>query len=305
MISNVRPDDPCPCSSGLRYAECHQEIDEAAPDRVLDVARRQYARRWKGNASYYEAQGVYRQLAAHLLSNEKVTRAVDIGCGRGEGLVALRDVMTWPGSRLVGIDENPDCLAAAAERLEIDKPAERLGRVGGVGREYDLKVVGGRLPPIAPIMVVQSDLLRPDPELDALIAAEGSYDAVTLWFTGIHAAREHDTEIKRQDLRGDRTLRMATDLAALEYAEAVVRPGGLFHVAIRGGTNDLPAFRVEVEGEMQALSEHGPVSLTDVSMWPYEEPTSGERIGVGAVDVSIQKAQTFVVSAIFRVVAGT
>ena len=52
----------------------------------------QYAERWSGNAAAYEAQGLYLRLAEHLASFGKFSRITDIGCGRGEGLVALRQI---------------------------------------------------------------------------------------------------------------------------------------------------------------------------------------------------------------------
>lgn len=301
MQAVTQPDDPCPCTSGLRYGDCHQRINEAPPSQTLDVGRRLYAERWRGNAEVYEAQGLYHRLAQHLSSFGRLARVIDIGCGRGEGLVALQGVPDAAGMLLVGLDENPDCLKAAAERLGINAPRNRLKRVDRGGRKYDLEVIPRRLPRVAPIVLAQTDLLRQDPELDSLIATAAPYDAVTLWFTGIHPAREHDEVTKGLKISSDRMHRMATDLAALEYAARFVRPGGCFHVVTRFAGTERSELQAEAEADMQALGEHGPVELAEVVFLPYDEPVSSTRIGVGGSALLSSSAETFAVSAIFRI----
>jgi SAM-dependent methyltransferase len=301
MQTAPQPDDPCPCTSGLRYGDCHQQINEAPPSQTLDVGRRLYAERWRGNAEVYEAQGLYHRLAQHLSSFGRLARVIDIGCGRGEGLVALQGVTDATGMLLVGLDENPDCLKAAAERLGISSPRKRLKRIGRGGRKYDLEVVPRRLPRLAPIVLAQTDFLRPDPELDSLIAEAAPYDAVTLWFTGIHPAREHDEVIKSLEITSDPMHRMATDLAALEYAARFVRSGGCFHVVTRFAGTERAELQAEAETDMQALGEHGPVQLAELVLLPYDEPVSSTRIGVGASALLRGSAETFAASAIFRI----
>jgi hypothetical protein len=178
--ASTHPDDPCPCNSGLRYGDCHRELNEADPDRVLEIGRRRYAERWTANAGAYEAQGVYDRLAEHLASFGKISRVIDVGCGRGEGLVALRKVMTGTQSLLLGLDENPDCLLAASIRLGVNNPQERLKRIDSHGREYDLEYIHGRLPTLQGTCLIQTDLLRSDDELEAALASVPSFDAVTL-----------------------------------------------------------------------------------------------------------------------------
>jgi hypothetical protein len=268
---------------------------------MLDIGRRRYAERWNGNATAYEAQGLYLQLAEHLASFGTFSRIVDIGCGRGEGLVALQNITVKTGSLLIGLDENSDCLKAAAQRLGVSSPRKRLKRIGRGGRSYDLEVVTGRLPQLAPILLVQTDLLRPDPELESVIATAAPYDAVTLWFTGIHPARQYDQITKLHRITSDRMHRMATDVAALEYAGAFVRSGGFFHVANRFAGNQPASLHTQAVSEMQALAEHGSVELVEVLLVPYNEPTSGVRISVGGT--ASEDADTFASSAIFRVVA--
>jgi len=150
------PRAPCPCPSGLPYGECHKPIIEASDADLLDVAHREYACRWESNALAYEAQGIYAWLAQGLSRFGPVRRVVDIGCGRGHGLAALRR-LTGDDGLLIGIDENPDCLAGAAQRLGLSPPARHLARVTALGRAFDVRPLPDMLPAPSPLILIQAD----------------------------------------------------------------------------------------------------------------------------------------------------
>lgn len=231
------PNAPCPCPSGLPYSECHKIINEAGDAELLDVAHREYARRWAGNSSAYEAQGLYARLAAHLAGHGPLRRVIDVGCGRGQGLAALWKV-TGEEGLLVGIDENPDCLAAAADLLGVSRPATRLVRVTAPGREFDVRPAPGRLSGKGPVVLAQADMLLPDPEFEQWLIGLAPVNAVTMWFTGVHPARQFDRLIRAVGIKDDRTHRMANDLATLDLAGAVLLPGGTLQIVGRGMAND-------------------------------------------------------------------
>lgn len=294
------PTDPtarCPCPSGLSYGECHKLINEAADADLPDVSHREYARRWEGNASAYEAQGLYGRLAAHLAGHGRVRRVVDVGCGRGQGLVELAKV-TGDGGLLVGIDENPDCLAAAAGRLGVARPAKRLVRAPGPGRQYDMVPLAGLLLEPAPVMLVQADTLLPDPEFEGWIGTITPLDAVTMWFTGVHPARQHDRIVVELGIGDDRTHRLATDLMTMHLATAVLQPGGLLQIVGRGMADSRQYVIDEAMDTMRDLATHGPFEVIDVAAFEYEEPTAGPRIAVGAPGLS--GFQRYATSAIMR-----
>ncbi|WP_457662530.1 SEC-C metal-binding domain-containing protein [Sinorhizobium medicae] len=101
MTVPSNPNDPCPCNSGLLYGECHQPVVEASDEDLLAVGHREYARRWEGNTTFYEEQGLYQSLAEHLAGAGQIERIVDVGCGRGQGIAALRALAN--GSHFFGV----------------------------------------------------------------------------------------------------------------------------------------------------------------------------------------------------------
>ena len=274
------PAVPCPCPSGLPYGECHKPIIEASDAELLDVSHREYARRWAGNSSAYEAQGIYRWLTDHLAQFGPVRRVIDVGCGRGQGLDALRE-RTGDQGLLVGIDENPDCLAAAAERLGVVGPARRLVRVPAPGRAFDIQPLPGGLPVLSPVILIQADMLLPDPEFEAWVVTLAPVDAVTMWFTGVHPARQHHRLMLSLGITDDTLHRMTNDLATLDLAGAVLPPGGLLQIAGRAMASDRRWLVGETTESMRALAEHGPFDVIDVELGEYEEPTRSPRIALG------------------------
>ncbi|MBY3290478.1 hypothetical protein HFO09_15580 [Rhizobium laguerreae] len=267
---------------------------DASDADLLAVGQREYAKRWEGNTTYYEGQGLYCSLAEHLSVFGPIERIVDVGCGRGQGIAALRALSN--GSHfLVGIDENPACLAGAAERLDVPAPRIRLKDKLIGPREYKLEHISGQLPDLAPVTLFHADILRADPEFEDWIVSLAPFDAITLWFTGAHGARQFDTLMSELDINSDRAHRMAIDLAALDLAGGVLAADGRLHVVQRGNTNHLPTLMEETRGEMEALASHGQFSLVDLRAFPYREPTTGPRIGLGR-----GVREGFALSAIFR-----
>src|SRR5471030_342324 len=78
-----------------------------------DTEKRTYHHNWVGNAENYAAQGCYELMAAQF-DELKPKRVFDVGCGTGEGLLALRRRF---GCHLLSIDENAYCLRHTARLL--------------------------------------------------------------------------------------------------------------------------------------------------------------------------------------------
>ncbi|WP_130754814.1 class I SAM-dependent methyltransferase [Sphingobium xenophagum] len=263
---------------------------------AIGRSRYDYARAWAVNAHHYEAQGLYRRLASLLTEHGVPHSLIDLGCGTGEGLAAMRAAMP-PHARLWGLDENPACLAAATARLA---PVERLAVRPAAADGYDLLYHPAETGGEAPVALIHSDLLRPDPGFAETIALAGPVDAMTLWFTGTHGAREDDRLIATHRLCSDELYGLAVELTGLGLAGDWLRPGGLFQLVGRAAHPDdatiLTAFRARLLG----LAEHLPLSLIALDLVPYTEPAGGGAMLVAQDRSSAPPARTVAVSAIFR-----
>lgn len=284
----------CPCGSGFAYRACHQPVVEAPPEARLDVARRAYARSWAVNAACYAAQGLYRRLAQHLASHRPGPRLVDLGCGRGDGIAALKREL---GGHVVGIDENPACLAAAALRLELPGAAQRLHVVSLGDDGYDLACSDGDLTMLADNMLIQSDLLRPDA---ALASALPAVDAVTLWFPGTHKAREHDRQAGAMRLATDERYAVAVELAAVGLAARHLKTGGLLQIVDRAAHRDPAVIAAAFRHRFDAMALATPLRLIELAVIAYREPAAGASVAVHALDPGRRRLPTAAVSAIFR-----
>src|SRR5690606_11804480 len=87
------------------------------PDIDPSAVRRQFARRAKQAP---RADFLLREVESRMLERLSLVRLeprtiVDVGCGRGEGIVALK--RQYPQARLVGVDASPGVVQAARQAL--------------------------------------------------------------------------------------------------------------------------------------------------------------------------------------------
>jgi len=299
---NYKRNDPCPCQSGKPYKFCHQPIFDAAYDEMLPVAQREYELDWRGNSSHYRDQGLYESLAGELVAAGSVAKVLDIGSGRGEGIEALRGVL--PQDHLiVGIDENPKCLEVAAVILGLSADAVSDNRIAVTAHQdktYEISLVPGRLKPIRPVTLIQSDVLLEDGELVECLSNAGPFDAITLWFTGIHKAKQSARAMKERGITSDAVHRQAVEDAAASLGSLLLRPGGWLQLASRGAHSDETAIKSEYEPEMLDLGQTNGFDLRTISARPYTEPSGGRRLGVRSLDFDRSGLKLFVLSALFQ-----
>jgi SAM-dependent methyltransferase len=298
-LPNLQPDDPCGCNSGKRYADCHMPIFEAPDGEMLQVARTVYVREWSENAEGYSAQGIYRLLAEELVGRGEVKRILDIGCGLGHGLSALRDQLPGDALQLIGIDENSQCLTAAAARLgiaavpaNIDRMQDEVLPSGRYRSTYRRGAIVGQ----EQIALVQSDLLVRDIEFERYMDAIGPLDAITLWFSGIHKARS-STEVARVfEVKSDSDHRELVEDASLELAERRLRPGGSLQIVIRGGFPSPQLARSTVAESFGPVLEDRPLRLRSITPTHYKEPAASAAIRVRSTHAAVNALPNYAVS---------
>jgi SAM-dependent methyltransferase len=264
--------DDCWCGSRRKYKHCHHQIDLAADDKKYAASQAVYARNWKVTSQHHYEAGLYQWLAAQL-ADHAPKRILDIGCGSGHGLVALRATL-GDDVRIVAIDENRACLQAADETLRqhgITTQVVHRMTVAHSANGYDHVAGPLTFDEAAECVLIEADVCN-DAYLAAALQTSGPFDAVTVWLTGVHMMRQFNVNVRAQGVTTDGAHRLYVQNSSYELADAVLRSGGVLQIGDRGQAPDTPLLR---EDALQAHREQASVTSLDVkglAFRPYEEP---------------------------------
>ena len=234
-----------------------------------------YARNWRGTAESHFANGLYHWLAEQIAPRNS-KRILDIGCGSGHGLAALRDVL-GDGVEIMGIDENRACLETCRETLrqksKVDSPIVTrmsvMANDGGYVQESAPFVISGD----GPVVLIEADVCN-DPYLCEALRASGPFDLVTNWLTGVHMLRQSNAAVQAAGITTDGAHRLYVQNATYELADAVLRAGGALQIADRGQTPSSDLLMADVHQAHMAQAEPTTLNVSAITYRPYEEPIS-------------------------------
>ena len=271
--------EDCLCGSGKKYKHCHYDIDRAPDEEKYAVAQRIYATNWKITSQSHFNNGVYHWLAEQL-ADYSPKRILDIGCGSGHGLVALRDVFGADIS-IVALDENRTCLQAAKDILREKQgiDAELVTRMSvsltahGYAHEVDsspLVLENG-----SPCVLIESDICN-DPYLSLALRSLGPIDAVTIWQSGTHMMRYNNVNVRKQGIDSETKHRLYVQNATYELADEVLRTGGVLQVSDRGEMPDTDILREDflASHRDQASVTSLEVQSHSLACRPYSQPNA-------------------------------
>jgi SAM-dependent methyltransferase len=283
MQSAPDPNEPCPCGTGVRYADCHKPIHDAPKGKAIAVGQERYAHDWATNAEAYRSQGLYSALAKELVALGDVHRVLDVGCGLGHGIEALQTEIASQDRTLVGIDENPECLVAAAKRLGLSVDASMLRRLVNkrqLSGAYETTIKPQPLSRSGDTLLVNADLMLPDVLFAEWLNDIGYFYAITFWFPGVHKARSETKIWKRLQITDDTDHRETLQDNVLKLALRHLRPGGLVHIATRIAGPDLQALCEHSNHIFATALEGWPLEVTSCTVVPYLEPSVAGAIQV-------------------------
>lgn len=234
-----------------------------------------YQEHWRQNAAFFQEQGCYEWMAGQLAVIEP-KKVLDVGCGTGEGVVALRKAYSC---QVIGIDENESCLGLAATRLEA------LHEKVSLNLRFDYRHTANGLhfirckktPMAAPsaITLVQGDPLIQDDELTAFLSSQQPFDAVTVWLTGAYKFRQSCASLSHLHISSPGDYRLRVQNRCYELAARILRSGGLLQVVDRGEEIATEALR---EDHLQGHREQASVTdlqVLGINSRPYVEHTQG------------------------------
>jgi SAM-dependent methyltransferase len=267
--------DDCWCGSRRKYKHCHHQIDAAPEHQKYTASQRVYARNWRATAQHHFDGRVYHWLAEQI-AGAQPRRILDVGCGSGHGLVALREVL-GTDLQITAIDENRSCLQEARETLRrngVDADVINRMSIARTSGGYDHVAEPLSLPSDAACALIESDVCN-DPYLQPALAAFGPFDAVTIWLTGVHMLRQENVNVQARGIDSDGAHRLYVQNATYELADTILRSGGVLQVGDRGLAPESPLLRADV---LQAHGHQASVTslrVRSLTYRLYDEPNTG------------------------------
>lgn len=233
-----------------------------------------YCDGWSSNAAHFERQGCYDWIADQL-SPLKPKRILDIGCGTGEGLIALSRVFS---PEIVSIEENSDCIqrteqVLAARGIQVTS-VFRLGYQTLADGMHEIAFDQSPISTSAQVTLVHADMLVDDPAMLGFFADQRqNFDAVTVWLIGTFMWRRTCRNIQNLRITGGNEYRLRVQNRVYRLASEMLRPGGVLQVVDRG---EPPTEQFLLDDMYKAHRDQAKMTDLDVfsvTFREYSEPT--------------------------------
>jgi SAM-dependent methyltransferase len=236
----------------------------------------QYCSHWQSNAATFLEQGCYDWMAEQLAPyNPK--RVLDIGCGTGEGILALLKIGV---ETIVALEENFDCIKATESKL-LSKGLSvsvvpRIGYLEGADGRHDLIInQEEQVSEHTPITLVHADILlcQVDSPLAAFLQRIKRFDAVTTWLMGTYDMRRSCRTLDPLGLSDHKDYRLKVQNLAYEIADEVLKHNGAFQAVDRGlvpDTEELRSLAFKMHEEQASVTS---LKVSKFEYLLYTEPT--------------------------------
>lgn len=233
-----------------------------------------YRDHWNHNATNFENQGCYEWMAS-LLDPLKPKKVLDVGCGTGNGLLALLDRFS---PVIIALEENADCLDSTCEAVNASGRSVtgivRLFYQAHPDGSHDLLTDQGELSREGNVIVVHADVLLEDAALLDFLEKEGPFDAITVWLMGTFKARQTCRNISDLTIDDTGTYRLHVQNKVYELADRILRPGGWLQIVDRGEMPDTEDLREDLIKSHSDQASPTRLKFLSLNSRPYEEITS-------------------------------
>lgn len=253
--------------------------DKANPKEKVDVAHDLYADDWQENAQNFAVQSCYIWMVEQLKPFNPRS-ILDIGCGNGQGLLALKQA--FPKAQIIAIDENSKCLSRAKDLLAENNYdsdlVERLEFAPAGPNRYKTQLAPGNIKISADITLVEADILLDDGELEASLLDLDELDSVTIWLVGTHLLRWECDDLSHLTISNAGDYRLHVQNRVYRLADQLLKPGGVLQVVDRGEPprgNDLREDCLSSHSEQARLTS---MEVKHLDSRVYDELAGGKRI---------------------------
>ncbi len=202
-------------------------------------------------------------------------RILDIGCGSGEGLLALLSAFS---PTIIALEENADCIrhscdVVAAAGYEIE-PIYRLGYLEHQDGSHDIHFDQTRIVASRQVTLVHADTLVDDPEMLRFLEASAPFDAVTVWLIGTYMMRRTCRNIANLRIADANEYRLRVQNRVYRWADRLLRPGGWLQVVDRGEPPSTKSLLDDMFNSHRDQAKPTNLEVFDVSYREYTEPTN-------------------------------
>lgn len=226
-----------------------------------------YRDEWQHSSDNLRSQGCYEWMARQL--DELAPRKIlDIGCGSGNGLLAL--IARFEPTTLISLEENTDCIETAGGNL-ADKGQQLVAHArlqylfNPSNKKYRVLCSDEPVELQPGLSIVQTDITREDSKLIEALEKEAPFDAITVWLIGTDGHNLFSVDTNPPDYRWHLQRRLC------ELAGRLLRPGGWIQLVDR---TDFPLTENQERDlvtDHKTLLESTPLEFLKFSNHGYKE----------------------------------
>lgn len=243
--------------------------------------KKQYCELWQCNAATFADQGCYSWMVEQL-TQYSPRRILDIGCGTGEGLIAM---LQGSVKSVVVLEENFDCIKITEQKLlalgyEVSV-VPRIGYDEDYNDRHDLIINHEeKIETLSQITIIHADplLIEADQQLKHFLTNTPKFDAVTVWLIGTYNARKTCKTLDCFQITDPKHYRLLLQNKIYELADQILISGGVLHVVDRGLTPDTDSLREMTFKLHQEQASITSLEVTNFAHRSYKEP---EERGIG------------------------